>query len=98
MALGSPEAFFRLTPRQFDLAVQGALRARRTEYNARIQAAYLSGALPNMKRPPRLNELLAGDSTTPRRRIASSAESEARARARQAALAARKSRNEDAPR
>lgn len=59
MGLGSDlDAFLRLTPRLFDLAVKARAQARRTDDERSITAAWNTAALGRMKRMPPLAKLL----------------------------------------
>lgn len=49
--------FWRQTPKLFDLAVKGKLRAAETEYSGRAWLAWHIAALPLMKCFPKLSDL-----------------------------------------
>lgn len=81
-----------MTPRQLDLAITAANRAQVTEYNARVEAAWLTAMLPNMKKPPKLKDLLIPDGRKAKRRRKTPAELEAAGRQLHAMLSAKASK------
>lgn len=44
------------------------MRLRRREYNDRVTQAYYTAAIPMMKKPPKLKDLLVPEQGAPRRR------------------------------
>jgi len=57
-----------VTPREGEIIVTGIVRQRRREYNDRITQAYYTAAIPLMKKPPALKDLLVPERGEPRRR------------------------------
>lgn len=64
----APDDFWRQTPRVVGLAIQGRVRAFEREQQGRAWLAWHTAALPNMKRFPRLTDLLGPAKPSPRRR------------------------------
>lgn len=67
LAVGySEDLFWSLTPRQIAAHFAGARKRLRREANSRVEQAYLTAALPNMKDPPALKDLLVDVDAKPR--------------------------------
>lgn len=53
-----PDAFWRQTPRLFDIAIRARIRVKEQDQQARAWLAWHVAALPKMKRFPGLSDLL----------------------------------------
>lgn len=71
MSLGYSEAlFWSLTPRQIQSHFTAASRRLAREHNERMVQAFWTAALPNMKHPPKLRDLMIDeDGPRPRRKL-----------------------------
>lgn len=70
MRLGlDPALYWELTPREGELIVVATVRRLRREHNERMTAAWYAGAMPMMKKPPALKDLMVPEDPAPKRRM-----------------------------